>query len=166
MATTRYSDLMTSPNKELFHLAVPERAGEIAVVRATVTIAAALTVDDVMLLAQLPPYCIPIDAKAYWPDMDSATSLVWSLGVLDTTNLDLVSSSMGILSSTVGQAAGLAVLNNDDWFFPATYLAETDCPDLSAGLTMAFNVDTAPGTSATSGTIVADILYRSTLFDV
>lgn len=164
MANTYTSDQIT--NKELLPPADPGRSGALMSVDCSVTISAALTQNDIIKLVELPPYCVPVDVEVYMTDLDTASSLEWDLGVLDTTNAALVSSSLAIDGeTTVGQAAGLKRMDFYDWLANiATYLAETDCPELYDGLPIAIKVITAPGTGAT-GTVKARVTYRSTQYD-
>lgn len=67
-----------------------------------------LALGDIVKLALLPAGHKPVDVILESADLDSATALVMSVGVVNDAGTDLVASTNFITASTVGQAGGVA----------------------------------------------------------
>ena len=148
-------------NKKYYPVATPHSSREIYTVTDKVAVTNALALNGLIKLAILPPNCLPDDILIYSTDIDSATSIVLDVGVLNDDEDDLVASSLLIDGSTIGQGGGVARMDDYEAVFePATWLAETDCPDLHEEKIIAAKVVTAAGTPV-AGTIYVRFRYRS-----
>ena len=131
-------------------------AGEVHVSEGKYDLAAALVVDDIVKLCKIPAGCIPIDARLEMDELDSgADALVGSLALMEPGGADIIADSELILANTLGQAAGVARMDNLD---TARRLVLEVAVDNQRFLV--YKVTTAPGTGATSGRIKASILFR------
>lgn len=110
---------------------------------------AALVASDIIQFFKLPVGAKPIDAHLVTDDLDTATSLTFTLRITDgTTTKNLFA------SNTVGQAAGIArmdLIAGPEW--------KTDNGDYRLE---AF-VSDAPGTGTATGTLVACLEYTMDL---
>lgn len=141
MATTYLSDKAAA--------SVPIRTpvvGGTATVRASFTITAALVVNDVIQLVKVPKGCFVLDVKVQCPDLDTGGSPVAAFTVGDGGDTDRY-----ITATTAGAAATLTRMN------ALTALATTS--PYTADDTVDLLISTAPQTSVTTGTIVADVTY-------
>jgi len=87
----------------------PAAAGEAIVADGTLeVIAAQLALNALVGLVILPAYCVPLDFTLIADDLDTGTNLTLSVGVLNSTEDDLVASTNMLTDSTVGQAGGSA----------------------------------------------------------
>lgn len=163
MSLTFSSDIVT--NKRVRPAKQPHSAGEEMAVRFKAAVTAALAINNLVGCVVLPPMCVPTDIQVYMDDIDGATSLVWSAGILDTNETDLVTGSKMIDASTAGRTAGLQVMNATGVWDSATWLAETLCPDRMVEKIVAIKIDTAAGTPA-SGDIQGIVRYVSDNFGV
>ena len=103
--------LITTRSKyALGTLRMPEPQGpELVCVRMTHDLIAAPGLNDTLWLGDLPARCVPVDCIYDSDDIDSngAPAVTVSVGFLNAAKTDLASTAW-IVSSTVGQAAGMA----------------------------------------------------------
>lgn len=162
MALTFMSDIVT--NKHLYPPVSPKSGREIYVSRFTAAVTDALAINNLIGLAPLPPFCVPVDCKLYLTDIDAGAALVWAAGILDAAKTALVTGSKLIDAATVGRAAGFQTPNvHNGIFLPATWLAEALCPAQHAEKIFAMFIATAAGTPA-AGTIYGWLAYRAMEF--
>lgn len=91
----------------------PAGAQDLVAVTATYTLAAALVINDVIEMIELPPGCVPVDVILDAEDLDSGTTLTLDVGIMegdvgDTTVVNRTTGAEFIAASTVGQAGGVA----------------------------------------------------------
>jgi len=159
MATLDYtSDAIT--NKGISPPPTPHSAGEVHCVPFSVTLDDSLADNDMIGLAPLPPDCIPIEIDYTVSDLDEGTAIVHSVGILNEDKDDLVASSDLVSDSTAGQSAATQRRNSIEIFAPATWLAETDCPEKWEEKIVAAKI-TEPATTATAGTMKGVLYFRA-----
>lgn len=161
MALSHLSDELT--NKK-HRPAVPSVAGRsLYAVPFSVVLPVSLAEGALIGLAELPPFCIPVEAMIFVSDVDTHVTpeIVWSAGILNTTLDGLVTGSKLIDGSIVGQSAGFQRSNvHNGIFIPATWLAQADCPALHAPKTFAALIDTDAATKA-AGNMYGYLFYRA-----
>lgn len=91
----------------------PAGAQDLVAATATYTTAAALELNDVIEMLELPPGCVPVDVILDTEDLDSGTTLTLDVGIMagdvgDTTVANRTTGAEFIAASTVGQAGGVA----------------------------------------------------------
>jgi len=161
MALTHLSDQLT--NAHLRPAVAPHSARELHGVKFSVVLPVTLAAGELIGLAQLPPYCIPVEAHIYVSDVDTngTPTMVWSAGVLNIATTGLVTGSKLIDASIIGQAAGFQRSNvHNGIFLPATWLAEAACPALHLPKTFAALIDTVAATKA-AGNMYGYLYYRA-----
>lgn len=121
----------------------PSSAG-LTAVKATYALTGALVVNDVIQMVKVPLGAVIYGVVLSVPDLDSAGSPAVILAVGDGSDDDRF-----ITGSTVGQAGGVAMLNAASGH-GYTYTADD---------TVDVKVTTAPGTSATTGTITLTVVF-------
>jgi len=159
MALDYSSDAVT--NRRTRPPATPHSAGEVYVCPFDVTLDDAVAANDLIGLAPLPPYCVPVTIELMATDLDSGTAMLIDVGILNDDEDDLVATSNLIDGSDVCQAGGTA--RSDDYegaYEPATWLAESDCPAEHEEKIVAAKVMTA-ATTAVAGAIRGSLLYRA-----
>jgi len=95
-------------------LHAPVTASQAGVVVASVGSASVtmdLAINDIVQLCQLPKGHIPVDLQLETSDLDSATSITISVGVLNSDEDDLVASTNFITADDVAQAGGVIRAN-------------------------------------------------------
>lgn len=142
--------------------ASPHSAGEVHVATFEVALDAELAADDLVGLAAIPPDCIPVDITLMPTDLDTGTpALAFDVGILNAAGTDLVPSSLLIDGSTAGGSGSVARMDDYECAYePATWLAQTTCPEKHEEKIVALKVMTAAATAA-AGTIRGHVLYRS-----
>lgn len=160
MALVYSSDKIT--NKKYIPSATPHSAREEYVVTSKVTVGDPLVDNDLVGLSILPPNCIPTDIKILCDELSDGTDIVFDVGVLNTATTDLVASSLLMEGITVCQnTGGIAYMNKDECVWtPATWLAESACPDLNVEKTIALKV-TTPATTEKVGDLHVRFCYRA-----
>jgi hypothetical protein len=130
-------------------------AGEVHVSEGKYDLAAALVVDDIVKLCKIPASCIPIDCRLEMDDIDSGTGLVGSLALMETGGSDIIADSELIKANVLGQAAGVARMDNLDTDRRAVLEVAVEKQRF-----LVYKVTTAPGTGLTAGRIKGSILFR------
>ena len=148
------TNLKTSPPP------TPHSAGEVYAIPFYVYLDDEVTTSDLIGLAPLPPDCLPIGITQVVSDLDEGTALVYDVAILNDDKDDIVANSDFISGSTTGQAGGTERLSSDEILDPATWLAETDCPEAHEWKYVAAKV-TTPATTATTGTIRGILTFRA-----
>jgi len=131
---------------------------EVVAVRMEYSLAAALALNDVLHLGDLPAGHVPVDFIADSDDVDSGTpAIIFQAGILNTglTAVDTTKSggASWIGSSNIGQAGGIARASDK----AITRVPVDNVNDLPVGIV----VTTGPGTGTTSGKVAGTLLYRS-----
>lgn len=135
-------------------------AGEVHVAEGKYDLLAALVDEDVVQLCRVPPGCIPIDARLEMDDLDTGAALVGNLSLMELGAAVPLADSELILANTLGQAAGIARMDNLDAARRAVLEVSVDRERF-----LVYHVTTAPGTGATSGRIKGSILFRGKEYD-
>lgn len=87
----------------------PAAAGELLVADASIEATEAqLALNALLGLVILPAGCVPVDFTLIEDDLDTSTNLVQAVGVLNSTEDDLVADTNFLTGSTIGQAGGFA----------------------------------------------------------
>ena len=130
-------------------------AGEVHVAEGKYDAADSLALDDVIKMHRIPAGCIPIDCRLEMDDLDSGTAMVGSLALMEEGGADILANSELIKDSTLGQAGGVARMDQLDTARRAVLEKAVEKPRF-----VVFKVTTAPGTGLTSGRIKSSVLYR------
>lgn len=134
---------------------IAQIAGQAVTVTKSYALSAALVVNDVIEMVEVPAGHAVVDARIDSPDLDSngVPAIVLAAGLVDNgTTSDC---NQIIAGSTVGQAGGIAVPN------VVGYLGDADLKASgSSAIVIGIKVTTAPATGATSGTIYMSVTYR------
>ena len=132
-------------------------AGEVHVSEGKYDLAAALALDNIVKLCKIPAGCIPIDARLEMDDLDSdaTPALIGSLALMELGGADILADSELVKANTLGQAAGVARMDNLDTARRAVLEAAVEKQRF-----VVYKVTTAPATGATSGRIKASVLFR------
>lgn len=129
-------------------------AGQVTVNSGVYEIGAAIVINDVFKLCRLPAGHVPVDLNGMCDDLDSATAAVFDVGILDldygsgtdTSDPDAFASGL-----TTAQAGGV---------FRMTAKAALDLAPVDYDRFVTIKFTTAPGTSATTGTLRVNLLSR------
>lgn len=140
--------------------AMPVAQGaEIVVAKLVYEIAAALALNDILHMGDLPAGHVMVDCHIASDDLDTdgAPAIVLEAGILNTakTAIDVTKSGGAewLDGSTIAQAGG---------FQRATNAAIARVPaDDANNLPIGIDVGTAPATGAVTGTIELTVMYRS-----
>ena len=89
-------------------------AGEVHVAEGKYDAGVGIVVDDIIKLHKLPPGCIPIDCRLELDDLDAVAGLVVSLALMELGASDILANSELIKDSTLGQAGGVARMDQLD----------------------------------------------------
>jgi len=130
-------------------------AGELHVVEGKYDLAAALADEDVVALTRIPPGCIIVDARLEMDDLDTGTALVGDLALMEMGAVAALANSELIKDSDLGQAAGVARMDNLDAARRAVLEVAVDKERY-----VVYHVTTAPGTGAATGRIKASVFFR------
>lgn len=131
-------------------------AVEVHVSEGKYDLAAALAADDIVKLTKIPPGCIPIDCRLELDELDTgADAIVVSLALMEPGASDILTNSELIKTSTLGQAGGVARMDQLDTARRAVLEVSVENERY-----VALKVTTGPGTGATSGRIKASVLFR------
>ncbi len=139
------------------------RAGMPVTVRFEYSLSAALVVNDIIYMGDLPAGHLPVDLMVDTDDLDTGGSpaIVLQAGILNAGKTDIDATASGgaewLGSSTVGQAGGMARMAGK----AMSRVAVDDTNDRAMGI----KVSTAPATGATSGKVGFTITYRPTSFN-
>lgn len=157
-------------NNKYVPASAPHSAREVYRAAGTVILDDAVAMGHLIGLCVLPANCIPTDIKVLTTDLDSDTTMVIDVGVLNADKDDLVPNSLLIEGSAVCQAGGVADMDTPDCVLhPADWLAEVTCPGYDAAhasasinseKVIAVLIDTAAGTPV-AGTMYVLLDYRS-----
>lgn len=126
------------------------QAGMVVCNKGEYEVPATLAGDDIVKLAVLPAGHELVDVILESGDLDEATALVVSVGVVNSDGDDLVASTNCITSSTVGQAGGVA---------RADTVAGLALPASSSDRILGVKVNTVAGTPAV-GTLCLKVLSK------
>jgi hypothetical protein len=130
-------------------------AGEVHVAEGKYDAPDSIVIDDIIKLHKIPAGCIPIDCRLEMDDLDDATSMVVSLGLMELGASDLLTNSELIKASDLGQAGGVARMDQLDTARRAVLEVAVDVQRF-----VALHVTTAAGTAA-AGRIKSSVLYRA-----
>jgi hypothetical protein len=130
-------------------------AGEVHAAEGKYDLSAALVLDNIIKLHRIPPGAIPIDCRLEMDDLDSGTAMIGSLALMEEGGADIIANSELIKDSTLGQAGGVARMDQLDTARRAVLEKAVEKPRF-----VVFKVTTAPGTGLTSGRIKSSVLYR------
>ena len=87
----------------------PAEAGKVIVADASIEVTATQIAADALVgLVTLPAGCVPLDFILIEDDLDTGTALVQDVGVLNSTEDDLVALTNMLTGSTIGRAGGYA----------------------------------------------------------
>lgn len=87
----------------------PAAAGELLVADASIEATEAqLALNALLGLVILPAGCVPVDFTLIEDDLDTSTNLVQAVGVLNSTEDDLVADTNFLTGSTIGRTGGYA----------------------------------------------------------
>lgn len=87
----------------------PAAAGELLVADASIEATEAqLALNALLGLVILPAGCVPVDFTLIEDDLDTGTALVQAVGVLNSTQDDLVANTNFLTGSTIGRTGGYA----------------------------------------------------------
>lgn len=135
------------------------QGAEIVVKKLVYEIGAALIVNDIMHMGDLPAGHTMVDCLLTTDDLDTGTpAIVLEAGILNTAKTDIDDTKSGaaggwIGASTVGQAGGLQ---------RAVGVGINRVPvDDANNLPIGVHVSVAPGTGAVTGTVELTVMYRS-----
>ena len=132
-------------------------AGEVHVVEGKYDLAAALALDDIVVLTRIPPGCIPIDCRLELDELDTgADAIVVDLALMELGAVAVLANSELIKASTLGQAGGVARMDQLDAARRAILEVSVEKERY-----VAMKVATGPGTGATSGRVKASVLFRA-----
>lgn len=136
-------------------------AGELHVVEGKYDLAAALEDEDIVVLTRIPPDCIPVDARLEVDELDTgADAIVGDLALMEMGAVAALANSELILDSDLGQAGGVARMDQLDTARRAVLEVSVE-----KERNVVFHVTTAPGTGATSGRIKATVFFRAKEYD-
>ena len=131
-------------------------AGEVHAAEGKYDLSAALVLDNIVKLHRIPPGAIPIDCRLELDELDTgADAIVGSLALMEEGGADILANSELIKDSTLGQAGGVARMDQLDTARRAVLEKAVEKPRF-----VVFKVTTAPGTGATTGRIKSSVLYR------
>ncbi len=143
---------------ETYPMPSPDSA-DIVAVRMEYSLAAALALNDVIYMGDLPANCIPVDFLLDSDDVDTnATPLITlGVGIINATDNGLSAAAADggagwLLASTIGQAGGLAR--------PTTNVV-TRLTNSETDRRVGVHVSAAPATGATTGKIGLTLMYRA-----
>jgi len=135
------------------------QGSEIVAVRMEYSLAAALALNDVIYMGDLPVDHVPVDFMVDADDLDTngAPAIVLDVGIINATDNGLSAASDDggagwLLSSNIGQAGGMAR--------PTTNVLSRVKPT-SSSRRVGVHVSTGPATGATSGKVGLTLLYRA-----
>lgn len=134
-------------------------ANDVIPLVATFTLTAALTINNIIEMLELPPGYVPVDVKVVVDDLDAGAAAVFKAGVLTGTVGDTVFANRTcgaefMTGKTTMQAGGIVAAD-----VAAGYQLAPTTTRRSLGL----QITTAPGTSATAGTVKMIVLARPQL---
>lgn len=133
-------------------------AGGDITVRFEYSLAAALVVDDILYMGDLPAGHLPVDFMVDSDDLDTGGSpaIVLQAGILNAGKTDIDTTASGgaewLGSSTVAQAGGMARMAGK----AMSRVVVNDLVDRPIGI----KISTAPATGATSGKVGLTLTYR------
>ena len=152
-------------NRALRPASKPHSSREVHAVPFVAVLDDQVALGDLIGLAALPEYCKPVDLDIYAEDLDDATALVWSAGILNADGDDLVTGSNLITGSTVGRTAGMQGVNVPDCIHKvATWLAQSDSPKIHEEKIVAMKITTAAGTPV-AGNVYGVLKYIASEFN-
>ena len=132
-------------------------AGEVHVTEGKYDLSAALVLDNIIKMCRLPDGAIPIDCRLEVDELDSgADAIVLELALMEEGGADIIANSELIKNSTLGQAGGVARMDQLD----AARRAVLE-KAVAKNRIVVVKVSTGPGTGATSGRIKVSVLYRA-----
>lgn len=132
-------------------------AHDLVAVRADYTVSAALELNDIIEMIELPPGHVPVDVILDTDDLDTGTpAITLDVGILagavgDTTVGNRTNGAQFLAASTAGQAGGIARADVKGF----TRLAPSD-----SRRSIGVSVKAAPAVGATSGKVSLTVLYR------
>ena len=130
-------------------------AGEVHVAEGKYDAGVDIVVDDIIKLHKIPANCIPIDCRLEMDDLDDATAMVVSLALMEEGASAILTNSEMIKDSTLGQAGGVARMDQLDTARRAVLEVAVEKKRF-----VALKVETVAGTPA-AGRIKASVLFRA-----
>lgn len=135
------------------------QGAEVLAVRMEYSLAAALALNDVMYMGDLPADHVPVDFMVDSDDLDTngAPAIVLGVGIINATDNGLSAAADDggagwLLSSNIGQAGGMAR--------PTTNVMSRVKPT-TGSRRLGVHVSTGPATGATTGKVGLTLLYRA-----
>ena len=141
-----------------------DAAGDDVTVRYSYSLSAALVVNDIIYMGDLPPNHVPARLVVDSDDLDTngTPTIVLQAGILNTALTDIDTTKSGgtewLGTGTVAQAGGTVTAAAKSFY-------RVPVDDVNQ-LPMGIKVSTAPATGTTSGTIGFTITYRPTVYNV
>ncbi len=139
------------------------QGSEIVAVRLEYSLLAALALNDVLYLGDLPEDHVPVDCILDADDLDTngVPTITLDVGILDAakTGIDVTADSGGgkwITASTIGQAGGLAR--------PTTKEITRVVPKSASRRAVGVKVAAGPATGAVAGKVGLTLLYRAAAY--
>lgn len=131
-------------------------AGEVHVAEGKYDAPDSIVVDDIVKLHKIPAGCIPIDCRLEMDELDSGVdAVVVSLALMELGATDILANSELIKDSTLGQAGGVARMDQLDTARRAVLEVSVERQRF-----VAIKFTTAAGTAA-AGRIKSSVLYRA-----
>jgi hypothetical protein len=131
-------------------------AGEVHVAEGKYDAPDSIVVDDIIKLHKIPAGCIPIDCRLEMDDLDTGTpAMVVTLALMEEGASDLLANSELIKDSTLGQAGGVARMDQLTTARRAVLEVAVDKQRF-----VALKVGTAAATAA-AGRIKSSVLFRA-----
>ena len=129
-------------------------AGEVHVAEGKYDAADSLALDDVIKMHRIPAGCIPIDCRLEMDDLDTGAAMVVSLALMELGGTDIIADSELIKASTLGQAGGVARMDQLDTDRRAVLEKAVEKQRF-----VVLKITTAAGTPA-AGRVKSSVLYR------
>lgn len=130
-------------------------AGEVHVAEGKYDAPDSIVIDDIIKLHRIPANCIIIDCRLEMDAIDTGTAIVVSLGLMEEGASALLANSTLILDSALGQAGGVARMDQLTTAIRAVLEVAVEKKRF-----VALHVTTAATTGA-AGRIKSSVLYRA-----
>lgn len=130
-------------------------AGEVHVAEGKYDAPDSIVVDDIIKLHRVPANCVPIDCRLELDALDAGTAIIVSLALMEEGASDIIADSELILASTLGQAGGVARMDQLDTARRAVLEVAVEKKRF-----VVLKVTTA-ATTAAAGRVKSSVLYRA-----
>lgn len=136
---------------------------EVVAIRLEYNLAAALVLNDIIELGQLPEDCVPVDCILDADDLDTggAPAITLSVGALNAAKNDLDVTELNggaawIVASNIGQAGGIAR--------PTTTTLSRVQPSATTRRSVGIKIAAGPQVGAAAGKVGLTFLYRAAMY--